>query len=166
MAYGAYGGLDDGFRRPLGNGADFNVRALPYLAYIVAEQSVGASGVIAVVAAGLTLNLTGPGRLSPVAWTNLQEVWDLLAHWAGALIFILAALLIPRLLEGVQPSDFGLLAVVVLAATLARAAVLFGLLPLLTTIGLSPVVERPYRTRNALGWAAGRRDSGAGTSGH
>ncbi len=129
--------------------------ALPYLAYIVAEQSVGASGVIAVVVTGLTLNLTGPGRLSPIAWTNLQEVWDLLAHWAGALIFILAALLIPRLLEGVQPSDFGLLAVVVLAATLARAAVLFGLLPLLTTIGLSPVVERPYRTAMLWGGLRG-----------
>ncbi|WP_170546175.1 cation:proton antiporter [Ruegeria arenilitoris] len=129
--------------------------ALPYLAYIVAEQSIGASGVIAVVAAGLTLNLTGPGRLSPVAWTNLQEVWDLLAHWAGALIFILAALLIPRLLEGAQPSDFGLLAVVVLAATLARAAVLFGLLPLLTTIGLSPAVERPYRTAMLWGGLRG-----------
>jgi CPA1 family monovalent cation:H+ antiporter len=35
--------------------------ALPYLAYIVAEQSIGASGVIAVVASGLTLNLTGRG---------------------------------------------------------------------------------------------------------
>ncbi|WP_425085501.1 cation:proton antiporter [Ruegeria profundi] len=129
--------------------------ALPYLAYIVAEQSVGASGVIAVVVTGLTLNLTGPGRLSPFAWTNLQEVWDLLAHWAGALIFILAALLIPRLLEGVQPSDFGLLAVVVLAATLARAAVLFGLLPLLTTIGLSPFVERPYRSAMLWGGLRG-----------
>ncbi len=129
--------------------------ALPYLSYIVAEQSIGASGVIAVVAAGLTLNLTGPGRVSPVAWANLQEVWDLLAHWAGALIFILAALLIPRLLEGVRPSDFGLLAVVVLAATLARAAVLFGLLPLLTTIGLSPAVERPYRTAMLWGGLRG-----------
>ncbi|MGA9433345.1 MAG: sodium:proton antiporter, partial [Roseobacter sp.] len=120
--------------------------ALPYLAYIGAEQSVGASGVIAVVAAGLTLNLTGPGRLPPTAWTNLREVWDLLAHWSGALIFILAALLIPRLLEEVRPSDIGLLCVVVLAATVARAAILFGLLPVLTSIGLSPAVERPYRT--------------------
>jgi monovalent cation:H+ antiporter, CPA1 family len=65
--------------------------ALPYLAFIIAEQSIGASGVIAVVAAGLTLNLTGPGRLPPQAWANLREVWDLLAYWSGALIFILAA---------------------------------------------------------------------------
>jgi CPA1 family monovalent cation:H+ antiporter len=120
--------------------------ALPYLAYIGAEQSVGASGVIAVVAAGITLNLMGPGRLPPASWANLREVWDLLAHWAGALIFILAALLIPRLLEEVRLSDFVLLSVVILAATAARAAILFGLMPLLSFLRLSPVVERPYRT--------------------
>ena len=76
--------------------------ALPYLTYIGAEQLIGASGVIAVVVAGLTLNLSGPGRLPPQAWANLNEVWDLLAHWAGALIFILAALLMPRLLSRVS----------------------------------------------------------------
>ena len=119
--------------------------ALPYLAYIGAEQSVGASGVIAVVAAGLTLNLTGPGRLPPQAWANLREIWEVLAHWAGALIFILAALLIPRLLEEVQLEDFVLVGVVVLAAIAARAMILFGLLPLLTLLKLSPTVERPYR---------------------
>jgi len=119
--------------------------ALPYLAYIVAEQSVGASGVIAVVAAGLTLNLTAPGRLPPQSLTNLRELWDVLAHWAGALIFILAALLIPRLLEEVQLSDFLLIAVVVIAAIFARAVILFGLMPLLSALRLSPTVERPYR---------------------
>jgi CPA1 family monovalent cation:H+ antiporter len=41
--------------------------ALPYLAFIGAEQMMGASGVIAVVAAGLTLNLVGPGRIAPQA---------------------------------------------------------------------------------------------------
>lgn len=119
--------------------------ALPYLAYIGSEQIIGASGVIAVVTAGLTLNLTGPGRLPPQAWVNLREVWDLLAHWAGALIFILAALLIPRLLEDVRVSDVALIGVVILAAVAARAVVLFGLLPLLTLLRISPAVERPYR---------------------
>jgi CPA1 family monovalent cation:H+ antiporter len=120
--------------------------ALPYLAYIGSEQIVGASGVIAVVAAGMTLNLTGPGRLPPRAWINLREVWDLLAHWAGALIFILAALLIPRLLEDVRIGDFALIGVVILAAFAARAVILFGILPLLTLLKISPAVERPYRT--------------------
>lgn len=119
--------------------------ALPYLAYIVTEQSIGASGVIAVVAAGLTLNLTAPGRLPPQSWANLRELWGILAHWAGALIFILAALLIPRLLEEVRLEDFILVGVVVIAAIAARSVILFGLMPLLEAIKLSPTVERPYR---------------------
>lgn len=119
--------------------------ALPYLAYIIAEQSVGASGVISVVVAGLSLNLAGPGRLTPQSWTNLREIWDTLAHWAGALIFILAALLIPRLLEEVRWQEVILVGVVVLAAFFARAVILYGVLPLLTAMRVSPPVERPYR---------------------
>uniref|UniRef100_UPI000EAC2EFA cation:proton antiporter n=1 Tax=Chachezhania antarctica TaxID=2340860 RepID=UPI000EAC2EFA len=119
--------------------------ALPYLAYIVAEQGAGASGVIAVVAAGLTVNLTAPVRLPPQSWANLREIWDVLAHWAGALIFILAALLIPRMLEEIRIGDFVLVGVVILSAVVARAAILFVLMPLMSALKLSPVVERPYR---------------------
>ena len=109
--------------------------ALPYLAYIGAEQCVGASGVIAVVVVGPDAEPHGAGAAAAAAWTALREVWDLLAHWAGALIFVLAALLIPRLLEGVS-----------LARLRPRSSssswprsrrgrvVLFGLLPLLTLL--------------------------------
>ena len=119
--------------------------AVPYLAYIGAEQIFGASGVIGVVVAGLTMNIVGPGRLSPALWQNLREVWDLLAHWAGALIFILAALLIPRLLEDTRPGDFALILVVVTAAITARALILFVLMPMLTALRVSPRVESRYR---------------------
>jgi len=119
--------------------------ALPYMAYIGAEQTIGASGVIAVVTAGLTLKLVGPSRVSPFSWTNLRETWDLLAHWAGALIFILAALLIPRMLETVRLDDIVLVLVVIVAAIAARAAILFGLMPLMSSLRLSPKVEMPYR---------------------
>lgn len=124
--------------------------AVPYLAYIGAEQVLAASGVIAVVAAGLTLNFMGPGRLAPAFWVNLREVWGLLAHWAGALIFILAALLIPRLLGEVRLNDLFLIGVVVAAAFAARAVILFVMLPLLTRMGLSPQIQRPYRV--AIMW--------------
>ncbi|ETX13848.1 sodium:proton antiporter [Roseivivax halodurans JCM 10272] len=119
--------------------------ALPYLAYIAAEQVFGASGVIAVVAAGLTVNVSAPGALPPAVWQNMKEMWELLAHWAGALIFVLAALLIPRLLEGITWTDIGLISVVVVAALAARAVILFVLFPLLSLVRLSPPVERPYR---------------------
>lgn len=118
--------------------------AVPYAAYLGAEQVHG-SGVIAVVVAALTLNLLGPSRLAPAAWTYLREVWDLLAHWAGSLIFVLAAILIPRLMGQARLSDLALIGVVVLAAILARAIILFIVLPMLTGLKLSPRVERPYR---------------------
>jgi CPA1 family monovalent cation:H+ antiporter len=119
--------------------------ALPYVAYIVADQGLGVSGVIAVVMAGMTLNYLGPGRMSPTNWTNLREVWDVLAHWAGALIFLLAALLVPRLLGDVRLYDLFLIGVVVVAAILARVFMLSGVLPLLSALRLSPRVDRPYR---------------------
>ena len=119
--------------------------ALPPLAFIVTEQLVYASGVAAVVAAGLTLNLLGPKRLAPTAWANLREVWDLLAHYSGAFIFVLAALLIPRLLGELRLSDLGLIAVVTVAAIGSRAVVLFGLLPGLSALGASPPIETRYR---------------------
>lgn len=119
--------------------------ALPYVTYLVADQVFGVSGVVAVVMAGMTLNYLGPGRLSPTNWTNLREVWDVLAHWAGALIFLLAALLVPRLLGDVRLYDLFLILVVVVAATSARLFMLYVILPLLTLARLSPRVDRPYR---------------------
>jgi len=119
--------------------------ALPYATYLIADRLLGVSGVIAVVMAGMTLNYLGPGRLSPLNWSNLREVWDVLAHWAGALIFLLAALLVPRLLSDIQVRDIALIGVVVVAATAARVLVLYGVLPFLTALRFSPRVDRPYR---------------------
>lgn len=119
--------------------------ALPYLTYLVAERYLGVSGVIAVVIAGMTLNYLGPGRLSPTNLSWLREVWDVLAHWAGALIFLLGALLVPRLLGDIQTQDLVLIAVVVVAAAVARLFMLYGVLPFLTALRLSPRVEPRYR---------------------
>lgn len=119
--------------------------ALPYITYIVAEQVFAVSGVVAVVAAGMTLNLTGPSRLPPAHWSYLRDTWELLAHWAGSLIFILAALLVPRLLVDVTLADLGLLAVVIVSAFAARAITLYGLLPLLRILRLSPPISPAYK---------------------
>lgn len=119
--------------------------ALPYLTYVLAEQGLHASGVIAVVTVGITMNVAGPGRLSPATWKVLSETWETLAHWAGSLIFILAALLIPRLIGRATAWDVTLVSVVVVAAVAARALMLWGLLPLLARFNLSPRVEQTYR---------------------
>ena len=119
--------------------------AVPPLTYLLAEQ-LSASGVIAVVAAGLTINLHMTARFTPSLNASLRETWDLLAHWAGSLIFILAAILIPRLMSEFVPYDLFLVGLVVVAALVARALILFGVLPVLALFKLSPRVELPYST--------------------
>ena len=119
--------------------------ATPFATFLVADQLVGASGVVAVVAAGMAVNLGAPGKMTPHARAQLRDAWDLMAYWAGGLIFVLAALLVPRIMQNVRPSDFGLILVTVVAAFAARAIILYLLLPLLTALRLSPRVSPPYR---------------------
>ncbi len=119
--------------------------AVPFSAFLVADHLAGASGVVAVVAAGMTVNFAAPGRVSPPALEQLRSAWSLLAYWAGGLIFLLGALLVPRILADIRLSDIGLIAITVFAAFVARAIILYGLMPLLTALRLSPRVERPYR---------------------
>ncbi|SFP19152.1 sodium/proton antiporter, CPA1 family [Cohaesibacter marisflavi] len=117
--------------------------AVPSLTYLLAEQ-ISASGVIGVVAAGLTINLHMTSKFTPSFNKQLRDTWELLSHWAGSLIFILAAIFIPRLLSNFIPFDIVLIGVVVIAALAARAVILFGLLPLLAVVKLSPRIEPRY----------------------
>lgn len=119
--------------------------ALPYATFLFADQILGASGVVSVVAAGMTLNFSGPGRISPPAMTQLRDAWALMAHLAGSLIFFFAALLIPKLVPDLRWADIGLILMTALAAFVARALILYLLLPMLTLARLSPRVEGPYR---------------------
>lgn len=120
--------------------------AMPYLVYTISENLAGVSGVVAVVVAGIVINLAGPSRVTPDGWTYLNDVWDQIAFWASSLIFMLASILIPELLVDVGWYDIALLAVVVVAALAARAVVLFGLLPLLSLLQLSQPVSTPFKT--------------------
>ena len=119
--------------------------ATPFATFLITDQVVGASGVVAIVAAGMTVNFAAPGRMSPPALEQLRDAWNLMAYWAGGLIFVLAALLVPRILENLRPTDFALILVTVIAAFAARAIILYGFLPLLTAARLSPQVDPPYR---------------------
>jgi CPA1 family monovalent cation:H+ antiporter len=117
---------------------------LPYIVFVAAEH-LHLSGPIAVVAAGLMVAGGGPARVSPSAWRYLQEVWEQLIFWASSLVFILAAILVPKLLGSFGRDELVLLAILVAAAFAARAAVLYGVLPLLSRLGFSPPVSPAYR---------------------
>jgi CPA1 family monovalent cation:H+ antiporter len=119
--------------------------AVPYLAFWTAEAVFHVSGIIAVVVAGVTLATLAPGRVTPEVWRHLRDTWEQLASWAAILIFVLTSLRVPHLMTDVGLFDLLLLVVLFVAALLARAVVLFGLLPLLTRLGLSADISRPYR---------------------
>jgi CPA1 family monovalent cation:H+ antiporter len=124
--------------------------ALPYVSYLLAEQLLDVSGVVAVVSAGLTAGAIGRVRLAPDNWRYLERVWEQTGFWASSLIFISASTLVPKLLTGVHLKDAWLLLVAIAAALASRMAVLFGLLPLLSALHLSQKVSGVYKL--AITW--------------
>jgi monovalent cation:H+ antiporter, CPA1 family len=119
--------------------------AFAYLSFIVAERLFHVSGVVAVLAAGLTLSAVGPSRIAPENWSFLTELWEQIAFWARSLIFVLVAILVPRLLEDVGWHDVFLLLVLIAAAFGARAFALFVLLPPLERAGLAQRIDLNYK---------------------
>ena len=117
-----------------------------YLTFIVAELYLGQSGVVAVVVAALIIGSSGRTRITPQSWQGLSDIWNQLGFWASTLIFVLASMLVPRFLVGISLTDGILLVVLVAAAFAARAAVLYGLLPVLSAVGLAEKVSGAYKT--------------------
>lgn len=124
--------------------------AIPYPLYIVADQTLHASGVVAVVTAGLVVGAFGPTRLSPQNWKHLDVIWAQIAVLAGAMVFLLAAVQVPDLLSAMDGMDIVYLIVIVVAALIARAVVMFGMFPLLRLAKLARPVD--HRFKLAIVW--------------
>ena len=75
----------------------------------------------------------------------LRDLWQQLDFWASSLIFILAALLVPRLVPEIRATDWILLGALVLASLTARSITLFVLVPLLSFARLSQRIEPRYK---------------------
>jgi CPA1 family monovalent cation:H+ antiporter len=124
--------------------------ALAYLVFIAAERFFHVSGVVAVLASGLTINGFGRTRIAPYNWAFLSDLWEQIAFWAHSLVFLLASILVPKLLFDLRLNDLVLVAVLVVAAFAARLAVLFLLLPLLTLSKLMQPISTAYKL--AITW--------------
>ncbi|UCV24345.1 cation:proton antiporter [Ferribacterium limneticum] len=116
-----------------------------YLAFVIGELAFQVSGVVAVVSAALVFSYDGRTRVSPETWSFLVRIWKQLGYWASSLIFLLAALRIPDLLSGAGLADILMLGVLVLSALAARGMVLFGLMPLMSAVGMAQKVESGLR---------------------
>lgn len=124
--------------------------ALPYISYLVCDRFLGFSGVVSAAASGLTLSAIGPSVLRPPSWAYLHNVWAQAASLTTSLLFVLASMLVPRLLLGVRVRDLLLVGITVLAALVARAAVLFLLMPVLRYTRLAQRI--PFRFKLTMLW--------------
>lgn len=129
--------------------------AVPYPLYIICEHHFHLSGVVAVVTAGLVVSALGRTRLSPRNWSHLQLLWEQLAAIAGTVVFLLATIRVPALLRSAHVSDLWTLGAVVIAALLARIAVLFGIFPVMARLRLSEIVSPAYKLVIAWGGLRG-----------
>jgi len=119
--------------------------AFAYLAFVVAQRFLDVSGVVAVLAASLTVSALGPSRIAPENWSFLIDLWEQIAFWSRSLIFVLASILVPRLMVSIGWRDLLLLVVLIAAAFGSRAIAMFVLLPPLEHFRLTQRIDRPYK---------------------
>ena len=119
---------------------------LAYFSFIVAEHYLHVSGVMAVVTAGLVMGSTGRTAISPDTFHALHETWGQLGFWAISVIFVLVGLTVPELLAAIDAPLLFALMVLITAATAARAVIIYGLMPLVSTLRVGQQVSMAYRT--------------------
>lgn len=119
--------------------------AFAYLIFVLGQAYLHVSGIIAVVTAAMVFASDVRTRLSPGTWEPLLSTWKQLEFWATSLIFVLAAMLTPKMLGQMEGSDIAGIIAVFVSALIARAVMLWGLLPILSRTGLSAPISNPYR---------------------
>jgi len=129
--------------------------ALAYLTFFTAEHYLGVSGVVATVIAGLVVGSNGRTRMSPTTFEQLEGAWAQFGFWANSLIFLFAAMLIPRMMAEISWMEVFLILVVFVVTLGARAIIVYGLLPLLGRLRLSTQVSPAYRAVMLLGGLRG-----------
>lgn len=110
---------------------------LAYFSFVIAEHVFHVSGIMAVVAAGLTIGSWGKSKISPSTSEFMEHFWEYLAYVANALIFLMVGMQIDLL---VLWQSIDLIAYVVVAMLVSRAVVIFGLIPVIGRLpGSEPI---------------------------
>ncbi|NQU62183.1 MAG: cation:proton antiporter [Rhodospirillales bacterium] len=115
---------------------------LAYLSFVLAEHTFHVSGVMATVAAGLTMGSWGRAKISASVAGYIEHFWEYMSNLANALIFLLVGL---RVDLGALYESLDILPWVILAMLVSRATVVFGLVPLVGRLPGAVPVGLPYR---------------------
>lgn len=124
-----------------------------YGAFIVADHFLHASGIMAVLSAGLMIGYHNPTRYKPRVREYLEIFWENAAFAANSLIFLMLGLSEKVFLSHTQNNIEGLLYPVLIAIPVvlfARSAVVYLLVPLVNRFpGAKPI---DHRYRAVLAW--------------
>lgn len=105
-----------------------------YLTFILSQYYLGVSGVIALVAFGLTVTYVGKPRLKPQVNTFMEHFWELLTYIANTLIFILVGVVIAEKVD-FSWGALGVLILIYIALNLIRFAMIMLLYPVMKRLG-------------------------------
>ena len=119
--------------------------ALTYFTFIVSNEVLGISGVIATVTLATFVGSGSRTRVSPGSWEVLHNVWEHLDFWATSFIFIISAMYIPRALNVFSWADALNVTVVFVAGLASRAIVIGGMMPTFSAIGASKPLQGAYK---------------------
>ncbi len=134
----------------------------PFAAYLLAD-SLGASGVLAVLAAGLYLSRQSPTFFSPNTRLQADSVWSVLVFLLNGLVFILLGLQLRGILNtlaGQSPAALigatALVTLSVIAVRLVWVAVATSILRVLAHFSLLAYRWGGWRNALLVGWAGMR----------
>lgn len=113
-----------------------------YLTYIVAEEILHVSGVVAVVTLALLLASVGKTRISPEIEGFLHHFWEMMAYIANTLIFLLVGIIIALRVNFWAPEAWGALGLLFIGILVIRAFSVFLFMPLLTRVGLGITTQK------------------------
>lgn len=120
--------------------------AWAYLSFILAEHYLHVSGVMAVVTSGLVTTGYLKANHSPEHWKKIKDSWSDFSFWANSIIFILVGMLASKILVNASSQAWLWLLVLIFVATIARAFIVYLLLPLVNSKEPINRVSMPYKT--------------------
>lgn len=112
----------------------------PFLAFVPAD-TIGASGVIAVVTLGLYLSRQDPKSMAPASRVQAEAMWTMLTFLFQSLIFIMIGLELPYIMRGLKNHSLPTLLLYASIITLVCMLVRFA------WIGISVAILRATRRR-------------------
>ncbi len=122
----------------------------PYAAYIPAE-SLGVSGVLATVAAGLYVSRRSPEIFGPLARIQITHVWDLVLLLVNGVVFVLIGLQLDDVLLAVK-NEYTFTQLAVYAVAVSGAVIAVRLLWVFPIGHGLRLVLKPWRRLPVPGW--------------